>query len=348
MLNRTDRTRLGWGQAASRYGLLVLGLLLIITFSLLLPATFPTSTTARSILDAQAIIALLALAETIVVIVGEFDLSVGYLTGLTHILVLGFIIKSGLPWGLAVVLVIGIGLGIGLVNGVLVHVMQIDSFIATLGIGTIAYAISNWYTAEQQISGVLPAGFTDIYATKILDIPASAFYVLGLLMVLWIVLDFTPTGRYLYALGGNRRAAELTGIPSRRYVIGAFMASGGIVAIAGIVLASRLQIGDVGNGPDFLLPTFVGAMLGSTTIKPGRANPWGTLVAVMVLGIGIAGFQQLGGTYFITPLFNGTTLVVGVGVAGYASRRVRRTRRPPPAVTPVPTGTEPAPTSVDA
>jgi ribose transport system permease protein len=322
------RRRLGFGQIASRYGLLSLALVLVVVFSLLLPRTFPTSTTALAIVDAQAVIAMLALAETIVVIVGEFDLSVGYLIGLSHILVLGFIVKSGMPWGLAVVLVVAIGLFVGLVNGLLVHVAKIDSFIATLGLGTILYSISNWYTSSQQVTGKLPRGFLKIYSNKPLGIPVLGIYVLVLLLVLWVVLEFTPTGRYLYALGGNRRAAELTGISSRRYVIGAFMASGAIVAVAGVVLASRLQIADVGNGPDYLLPTFVGAMLGSTTIKPGRPNPAGTIVAVLVLGIGIAGFQQIGGsTYFIVPLFNGTTLVVGVGLAGYASRRVRRVRR---------------------
>jgi len=318
------------GRLFSQYGLLVIGLIFIVTFSLLLPSTFPTSTTIRSILDAQAVIALLALAETIVVIVGEFDLSVGYSVGMCSILTIGFIVRTGLPWIVSVLLVSCVGLGVGLINGLLVHVAKIDSFIATLGVGTVAYAVSNWYTSDQQVTGQLPVGFEDIYAAKFIGIPLSGVYVILLLAVMWIVLEFTPAGRYLYALGGNRRAAELSRIPSRRYIIGAFMASGMIVALAGILLASRLQIGDVNNGPDYLLPTFVGAMLGSTTIKPGRANPAGTLVAVFVLGIGIAGFQQLGGsTQFIVPLFNGVTLVAGVGLAGFAARRISRVRRLP-------------------
>lgn len=330
MSSKGRMSRIRWSHLGSRYGLLVLGVVFVVVFSLLLPNTFPTKTTALSILDAQAIIAMLALAETVVVIVGEFDLSVGYLVGLCHILALGFIVRSGMPWPVAVVLVVGVGLGVGLLNGILVHVAKIDSFIATLGVGTIAYAAANWYTSQQQVTGDMPTGFVDIYSSKLLGIPASGIYVIVLLGLLWVLLDFTPTGRYLYALGGNRRAAELSGIPARRYVIAAFATSGAIVAFAGIVLASRLQIGDVGNGPDYLLPTFVGAMLGSTTIKPGRANPGGTIVAVVVLGIGIAGFQQLGGsTYFIVPLFNGTTLIAGVGFAGYAARRIRHVRRRP-------------------
>ena len=314
------------GQIVSRYGLLMLAVLLASAFSIALPRTFPTILTARSILDDLAITAIVALAEMVVVVIGEFDLSVGYLIGLLHILVLGYMLRNGMPWGLAVVCVLLIGAGVGLANGLLVHVAKIDSFIATLGTGTLAYAAANWYTQGQQVTGPLPTAFTNIYTASLFGIPAPAYYVLVLALVLWILLDHTPTGRYLYALGGNRRAAELTGIPSRRYVIGAFMLSGTIVAFAGVILASRLRLGSVSTGPDYLLPVFVGAMLGSTTIKPGRPNAWGTVIAVALLSIGIAGFEQIGGGYFVTPLFNGSTLIVGVGVAGFASRRIRRPR----------------------
>jgi len=317
------------GRLASRFGLLAIGVIIAVVFSLLLPDTFPTSTTALAILDSQAIIALLALAETLVVIVGQFDLSVAYNIGLSHLLALGLIVHSGLPWPAAVALVLLTGATIGLINGVAVEFFHIDSFIATLGVGTVVYAIANWYSANQQISGVLPLGFMNLYASNLLGLPFVAVYVILLLGILWIVLDYTAAGRYLYALGGNRKAAELSGVRARRFVIGAFVAAGIVSSFAGVVLASRLQIGDVGNGPDYLLPTFVGAMLGSTTIKPGRANPLGTVVAVFVLGIGIAGFQQLGGsTYFIVPLFNGSTLLIGVGLAVFAARRVRQVKTP--------------------
>lgn len=321
-----QRISRGMGDVLSRYGLLSLALLLVGIFSALLPGSFPTELTARSILDNQSIVVLLALAEMLVVIVGEFDLSVGYMTGLSHILVIGFIVHTNLPWGTSVLLVLLVGGLVGLLNGVLVHVFHIDSFIATLGSGTLAYAAANWYTEGQQVAGTLPDGFTAIYASSIAGVPVSAFYVVGLALLLWVVLEYTALGRSLYALGANRRAAELTGIRARRYVIGVFVAAGVIVAAASVLLASRLQIGTVSTGPDFLLPVFVGALLGSTTIKPGRANAWGTVVAVLLLGIGIAGLQQLGGDYFIVPLFNGSTLIIGVGLAGYAARRVRRAR----------------------
>jgi ribose/xylose/arabinose/galactoside ABC-type transport system permease subunit len=122
------------------------------------------------------------------------------------------------------------------------------------------------------------------------------------------------------------RAAELVGIPRGSYTVGAFMASGLLTAFAGILIASRFQVGQANIGPEYLLPSFVGALLGATTVKPGRVNIWGTIIAVLLLAIGISGIQQLGGAFYVEPLFNGLTLIIAVGLAGYASRRRMRAK----------------------
>jgi ribose transport system permease protein len=211
---------------------------------------------------------------------------------------------------------------------------QIDSFIATLGTGTVLYALALWYTEGRQIIGSLPPGFTALYTTQILAIPIAAYYVLIVALLLWVIAEYLPVGRYLYAIGANPRAAALNGIPTRRYVIGAFVASGCLCAVAGVVLAAKLRIGQASVGLEFLLPALVGAFLGSTTIKPGRVNVWGTIVGVAVLAVGISGIQQLGGAFWVEPLFNGVTLVLAIGIAGYAQRKrstVRSlTRKPQP------------------
>jgi ribose transport system permease protein len=311
----------------SRFLLPMIALLLIVVFSIALPHTFPTLTTFQGILNTTSVTALLALAEMLIVAIGEFDLSIGYMAGLQSILAVGFITEQHVPWGLAVLLILVIGLVIGVVNGLLVYAFKIDSFIATLGVGTIAFAVSNWYTGGNQLFGDLPQGFINIYSFTLLGIPATAFYVVFVAAAAWFVLEYTPIGRYVYAIGANRRAAELTGISSRRVIIGIFAVSGILVAFSGIVIASQLRIGSINTGPDYLLPVFVGAILGSATIKPGRPNAWGTVVAVVLLGIGIAGLQQIGASFFVQPLFNGATLIIGVGFAGYASRRIRKDRR---------------------
>lgn len=304
-----------------RYGLLVVTIALIVFFALLLPSTFLTALTLRSILSDQSIVALVSLAQMIPLAANKFDLSVGYGIGLAHILSIGLQVYAGVPWQIAVVLVCAIGLGIGVINGFLVEAAQIDSFIATLGTGSILYAISIAYTGGQQIVGELPKGFTAINDTLFLGIPAPALYVFALAVSLWLVFEYLPIGRYIYAIGANPKAAHLVGIPKSRYVVLAFAASGFITAFAGVVLGAKLQIGQSNVGPPYLLPSFVGALLGSTAFRLARVNVWGTIVAVVLLSVGIAGIEQLGSAFYVEPLFNGTTLLIAVGLAGLTSRR---------------------------
>lgn len=303
------------------YGLVILMFGLILFFSVLLPQTFPTVLNLRSILSDKAIIALLSLAAMIPMVAGRIDLTVGYGIVLWHILAISLQTILGLPWPVAVAVVLILGIVVGALNGLLVEVARIDSFIATLGTGTILYALALWHTGGRQMVGQLPDAFYAINGTFVLGLPITAFYVLTITLILWVLLDYTPIGRYLYAIGANQRAAELNGIPTRKFVIGAFVTSGALTALAGVLLASKLRIGQASVGLEFLLPALVGAFLGSTTIKPGRVNVWGTIVGVMILAVGISGIQQFGGSFWVEPLFNGTTLLIAIGIAGYAQRK---------------------------
>jgi ribose transport system permease protein len=306
------------------YGLLLLLLLLIIGFSVLLPNTFPTAFNARSILSDKSIIALLALAQMVPIATGNFDLSIGYHIGLAHILAVGLQVNQGVPWPLAVAVVLALGVVVGLVNGLLVTRAQIDAFIASLGVGTVLYGVSFWY-APVQIVGALPEGF-DALAGNLGGVPLPFVYVVLIGALLFVMFEYLPLGRYLYVLGSNPRAAELTGIPARVYVPFAFVLSGVITAFAGVVLGAKLGVAQTTVGPDYLLPAFVGALLGSTAIKPGRVNVLGTVVAVFVLAVAVAGLQQLGAQFFVEPLFNGSMLILAVGLAAYASRRRARVK----------------------
>jgi ribose transport system permease protein len=311
------------------YGLPILTLLLIVFFSILLPTTFPTYLNFRSILADKAIIALLSLAATIPMMAGRIDLTVGFGIVMWHILAIGLIIKFGVPWPLAMLIVLACAALVGLFNGLLVEVAQIDSFIATLGTGTILYALALWFTEGRQITGTLPQGFIALNTTAIFGIPIPAIYVVIIAIGLWIISERLPIGRHVYAIGANEKAAALNGIPVRAYVIGVFVASGLIAGFAGCVLAAKLRIGQANVGLDYLLPALVGAFLGSTTIKPGRVNVWGTMFGVLILAVGISGIQQLGGAFFVEPLFNGTTLVISIALAAFAQRRRAKAVRAP-------------------
>ncbi|MEI6407145.1 MAG: ABC transporter permease [Actinomycetes bacterium] len=306
------------------YGLPILAVAIFILFSLLLPDTYPTSSNLQAILTNQSIPALLALGAMIPIVTAKFDLSMGYALGLTHVIVMWFLINSHISWILICILsIVGCSL-VGLINGLLVEFAQIDSFIATLGTGSVLYALSGWITHGGRlvppVQG-LPKGFTNLMNGHFLGLPIGAYYIIALVFILVVVLEFLPAGRGLYVIGSNPRAAELIGIPKSRYVILSFVASSAITGFAGCLLAAQQQVGNPSIGSEYLLPAFVGALLGSTTIRLGRANALGTLVAVAILAIGVAGIQQLGADFWATPLFNGLTLLAAVGLAGYSARR---------------------------
>ncbi len=221
------------------YGLCIVLVLLCIGFSIAEPSTFPTALNIRGLLSDQSVVALLALAEMLPVAANEFDVSVGYGIGLYTILSIGLIVNQHLAWPLVIVLVLAAGALVGLVNGLLVTRVGIFSFIATLGVGTFIYGVSFWY-CPVQIIGNIPSKFESIAGLPF-GIPFPFIVLIVISAILFVVLEYRPEGRYLYMLGANPRAAELMGISRRRYVTLAFVGSGLIAAIAGVILAAKLR-----------------------------------------------------------------------------------------------------------
>jgi ribose transport system permease protein len=208
----------------SVWGLLLLLVALVVAFSVIKPDTFPTYFNFRSIVNNKSVQALLALAVFLPMTANHFDLSVGFLLGIAQVLVIG-LQGQGLTWPLACAVVLLLGAAIGVANGILVTVIGIDSFIATLGTGTLLYGFNEWYTGGQQVVAALPDSFVNI-SGAVLGIPSPAIYVLVLSISLWVVFEYLPAGRYLYVLGASPRAAELNGISAKRYVTAAFLRPG--------------------------------------------------------------------------------------------------------------------------
>ncbi len=304
----------------SVWGLAILLIGLIVLFSALKPDSFPTQFTFTSLANNRSIYALAALAVMIPMTAGQFDLSVAGVIGISQILAIGLQTQQALPWWLACLIVLAIGAVVGFVNGVLVTRIGINSFIATLGTGSILLGILQWYTEGRQVIGTLAPDFIAL-AGRVGPVPFALIYVIVLAVVLWIVFGYLPFGRKLYVLGENPRAAELNGISATYYVTIAFIIGGLVSAFAGLILQAQLRVGQSTVGQEFLLPAFTGALLGATAIKPGRTNVWGTLVAVAVLAVTVAGLNQLGAPFFVEPLFNGFMLIVAVGLSVTAARR---------------------------
>jgi ribose transport system permease protein len=289
-------------------------LALVALFAAWVPDTFLTTLTAQTIASEQAVTAIVALGLLMPLAAGVYDLSVGAMVGLSAIVLSSLTARSGVPLAPAVAMTLAIGIVVGAINAVMVVVVGIDSFIATLAMGSILIAPSRAVSGDQIVSGA-PASLTDLTAGHVLGIPAIAVYMLAVAFAVWYVLEHTPLGRRVAATGAGQEAARLAGVRTRRVIFGSLVTSAALAAVAGILLASKLGTATPDLGPAYLLPAFAAAFLGTTQVKPGTFNVWGTLLAIFLLATGVKGLQLAGAADWVTDLFNGVALVVAVGLS---------------------------------
>jgi ribose transport system permease protein len=291
-------------------------------FAIITPRTFLTPGTWLVLLDAQSITVLAAIAVLIPLVNGVFNLAIGAEVGFAVILVAVLQTKLNMPWGLAIAVAILIGAFIGLVSGLIITKGKIDSFIATLGMSSILLAGLAFLSENRQIIG-LQDGFR-LFATGGLPLVPDnpnfkltnpVFIMLIVAFIVWYLLERTPVGRRMYAAGYNPDGARLSGVNVGRLQIASLVAGGIIAALAGVLLASRINAGDPTVGPGLLLPALTAVFLGSTQFKGGRFNVWGTVISVYVLAVGIKGLQLLGAQNWVSDLFNGVALLAAVGLS---------------------------------
>jgi ribose transport system permease protein len=312
---------------AGRYGMVFLLLILLIVFSALRPESFATWQNYRSILDNQTVIVLLAMATMVPLIVGQFDLSVAATLSLSQTLALGLASAHGWPVLLSLAVAVLVGGAVGLFNGLVVVKLKVSAFIATLASATLVGGLGVWFSGGEVIYGDVPEAILNLNA-KIQGFPLSVLYVIVVALVLWVALTRHPVGRRMYAVGANPRAATLTGVASNRYVIAAFVVSGILAAVAGILLGARLGSAQPSSGDALLLPAYAGAFLGATAITPGRFNVVGTVVSVYAVAIAVSGLQQVGTSAWFINVFQGAILIAAVALSGYAHRaRLNRARK---------------------
>ena len=309
-----------------RYSGLAVLALLIITFSIWTPLFF-THTTLVSILNAQSLTAIVAVAVLFPLAAGAFDLSVAQNVGSTALLVAYLMVNVEMGVVPAMLCGLAFGLAVGMLNGLLVAFIGFDSFIATLGVSSILLGITV-QLSEGSYVGPVPESFQNLTSGFPLGIPVVTFYLLAILVMAWYVLEHTPVGRRLYATGANSESARLAGVPTQRYVFAVMVVAGLGASVAGILLASQTVSISPSVGANYLLPAYAAAFLGSTQIKPGRFNVWGTVLALAMLGTGVAGLQLVGnGALYVGDYFNGGALIVAVGAAIFLEKRRSRKRR---------------------
>src|SRR4051794_18107357 len=216
---------------------------LFVIFSIWVPDTFLSGDTWRALISSQAVTAMLAVGLVIALSAGAFDLAIGATLGFGSILVAWLLVKRGIPMVPAIVLTLLAGAAVGLVNGLLVVKVRIDSFIATLGMSSILLAMIAWISAQQQIPG-LSNSFQKLGTTEIFGLTLPVYLMLAVAFIAWYVLELTPVGRHVYATGGNTEAARLAGVRTGAVVVLALVCCGGIAAFSGLLVTSALGTGD--------------------------------------------------------------------------------------------------------
>lgn len=310
-----------WLDLIQRFGAVILLILVCVIFSIMEPDSFATWQNARTILQQEAVLACLALGLLLPIAVGEFDLSVGYVLGFSAVIAASLGGESNMAGGLVIPIVLLSGLAIGAFNGILVAKFKIHSLIATLGVGFAVSGATVGVTGGTTLFQGIPKIIPNISNTEIFGLKSAVWVVFALALVLYLVLEFTPFGRRIYAVGGSERVARLSGVRTDWIKIAAFSIAGGMAAMAGI-----LQLGQAGGasaafGVNLLLPAFAAIFLGATAIKPGVFNVWGTVIAILLLAAGFTGLGLQGVPLWVEPIFDGAILLIAVLV----TRRENRT-----------------------
>lgn len=310
------------GNAAERAALPIVWGLTVLVFSILKPDTFPTQGNFLiNIFGTQAVQVVLALALILPLVTGDYDISVAANLALSSMIIAVLNVDHGWNVGLAILVALAAGAVIGAINGGLIVLLGIDSFIVTLGTSTFIAGVVLWISDSRTIGGISSGLVDNVIIHRFLGIPLAFYYALILAAIIWYVLEYTPLGRRLLFCGRGRSVARLSGLRVSRLRWGAMVASGVIAAGAGVIYAGTTGSADPTSGLNFLLPAFSAAFLGATTIQPGRFNPFGTVVAVYFLASGITGLQQLGVDTFIQQLFYGGALVLAVAASQLIRRR---------------------------
>jgi ribose transport system permease protein len=322
------RPRLNLG--LDRFSGLYLWAAFIIAFGIWTPGLFLSIATVHSIASSQAVTGMLGIAVLIPLVGGVFDLSVGATVNLSAVLAASLQVNQHLGMWPSILLGIASAVVVGILNGFFVVVLKVNSFIATLGMATVVAAVQQIVTNEAQPPPPSLPAWTALAQRSVGGFQVVVLYFLVIVLLAWWLLDFTPMGRYLYAIGGNAEAARLSGIRVGKWRWISLILSAGISGIAGVLYSSQ-------NGPSLtfgaalLLPAFAAAFLGSTQLFPGRFNVWGLVIAVFVLATGVQGLQFVTGVQWLGDMFNGVALLVAVGFAAW--RQVVRPRQARPETT---------------
>jgi simple sugar transport system permease protein len=320
--------------AVIKYGFIFVTVALFAYFSLSEPA-FRDSATLLDTLRYVSVAAILGLGVTLTMAVGGMDMSVGAVAGLGVTVAAKTMVVYNQVGVVAIIAVIAAGALAGLVNALLIVVMKIPDMLATLGTMFVIQGLKLILVDGQSISpgmtlsdgttapGRFTDGFLQIDRGTVAGIPVSVLIFGGLTVLAYVFLARTRWGRILYAIGANAEASRLAGIRTGRYRALAYVLSGVLASIGGLILAARIGQGDVSAGTSQLLEAVAVALVGTSVLGRGKPNVWGTALGAVLIGIITTGLTIKGLPYYTQDVVEGTVLILALVFSFTLSRGKR-------------------------
>ena len=294
-----------------RYGTLLCLVLLTLGFSFAVPDAFASTANLLNLLQQITTLAIVAVGATFVMVIGEFDLSVGFVASLSAVIAFA-LFGIGAPVAIAVAAAMLAGIGAGAANGILVARFEVPSFVATLAVGTILSGLAYWASGGTSLFSGVPDSFKALGRGSLLGLPVLSIWMAAVLICAAVTFGWTRYGRRIHAIGANIQAARLTGLPVRRDRVVAFAITGGLSALAGLLLAARLGSVQHTMGEALLLPAYAAAFLGAAASRSGIPNIGGTFLGVLIAGVIANGLTILGAEPFIQRIITGAIILAAV------------------------------------
>lgn len=289
----------------------LLGLLIVVLIFSIIKPKFINIDNIFNLLRQASINGLLALGMTFVVLTGGIDLSVGSMLGAAGIFAALVAQNQQVPWFVAVIIGLGIGFVLGSINGIVISVLKVPAFIATLGMLTVARGITYLASNAQPVPG-LSEGFLKIGGGNVGIIPIPVIILLVVLAICGILLYRCKYGRYIFAVGGNAKAARISGVKVRSVVWSAYMIAGVLSGLAGVVLTSRVSSGLAMAGQNYETDAIAAVVMGGTSLAGGRGRLWGTVVGVLIIAVLNNGLDMMAVSSYWQLIIKGTIIVAAV------------------------------------
>ncbi|NPV53513.1 MAG: ribose ABC transporter permease [Firmicutes bacterium] len=296
----------------------ILGLIALCIIAGILSPVFFTVGNLMNVVLQVAIIAVIAAGSTFVILTGGIDLSVGSVLGLSAVLLAGVLRATGSTFA-GIITGLGVGAFLGLVNGLLISYGDVPPFCATLGTMAIARGLAFVYTRGMPISNFSDA-FRFFGAGYLGAIPVPVIEAVVLFVICWFVLSQTATGRYIYALGSNEKAARLSGIKTDYYKTLVYVISGLLSGLAGIMFVGRINSAHPLAGQGYELDAIAAVVIGGTSLSGGSGRISGTFVGALIIGV----IRNALNLVNVDPFWQGVVLGAVIIAAVLMDRRAKR------------------------